>query len=391
MADTVEEVYVWSGDDWVPVVRDATVEKTSELTNDGEDGVNPFITAADIPAVPDKELPIDSTDGTVVLDSPSANTFTISTGGAASIELGAAARISTDGEGRVQVSDRFPLYVYNQSGSSYDASGSNTSGVLVVHNVSGTGITRCSAFDGTLNVSGTVADLSIYNARNVNFTGSGDVVNVYSGFKVNNLDTKGSIQAGYVSEVDVSGSQERYQFYGSGSAPSYFGGDIQTSRIVGSTAPNSDASIELGANFTATAGSAFFELRTGGNCGIGTNGEGLKARLDVNGTIAAKPTATTDQVDSGVPTIINREMTAGGVYSGISFFQDVDAVGISIANRSKLIISEDDIRAVDSYTPTQPNSIATKQTVDDKIWVGTTAEYNAIATKNPTTLYCLTD
>ena len=44
-----------------------------------------------------------------------------------------------------------------------------------------------------------------------------------------------------------------------------------------------------------------------------------------------------------------------------------------------------------NHTPTQPNSIATKQTVDDKIWVGTTAQYNAIATKNPTTLYCLTD
>ena len=44
-----------------------------------------------------------------------------------------------------------------------------------------------------------------------------------------------------------------------------------------------------------------------------------------------------------------------------------------------------------NHTPTQPNSIATKQTVDDKIWVGTTAEYNALATKNPTTLYCLTD
>ena len=44
-----------------------------------------------------------------------------------------------------------------------------------------------------------------------------------------------------------------------------------------------------------------------------------------------------------------------------------------------------------NHTPTQPNSIATKQTVDDKIWVGTTAEYNALATKNATTLYCLTD
>ncbi|MGI9448147.1 MAG: phage upper tail fiber protein [Pirellulales bacterium] len=44
-----------------------------------------------------------------------------------------------------------------------------------------------------------------------------------------------------------------------------------------------------------------------------------------------------------------------------------------------------------NHTPTQPNSIATKQTVDDKIWVGTTAQYNAISPKNPTTLYCITD
>ena len=44
-----------------------------------------------------------------------------------------------------------------------------------------------------------------------------------------------------------------------------------------------------------------------------------------------------------------------------------------------------------NHTPTQPTSIATKQTVDDKIWVGTTAQYNSISPKNPTTLYCLTD
>ena len=43
------------------------------------------------------------------------------------------------------------------------------------------------------------------------------------------------------------------------------------------------------------------------------------------------------------------------------------------------------------YVPTNSASIATKKTVDDKIWVGTTAAYNALATKNPTTLYCLTD
>ena len=59
MADTVEEVYVWSGTDWVPVVRD------------------------------DCELPISSADGNVTLDSPSANTFTVSTGGSESFTIAA--------------------------------------------------------------------------------------------------------------------------------------------------------------------------------------------------------------------------------------------------------------------------------------------------------------
>ena len=58
-------------------------EKTSDLVNDGDDGLNPFITAADIPDIPDGTLPIsdDRDPVTVTLDSPSANTFTVSTGG----------------------------------------------------------------------------------------------------------------------------------------------------------------------------------------------------------------------------------------------------------------------------------------------------------------------
>lgn len=45
------------------------------------------------------------------------------------------------------------------------------------------------------------------------------------------------------------------------------------------------------------------------------------------------------------------------------------------------------------YVPTDSASIATKKIVDDKIWVGTTAQYLAIPPRDilPTTLYCLTD
>ena len=59
MADTVEEVYVWSGTEWVPVVRD------------------------------DCELPISSADDTVTLDG-AANTFTVSTGGEERVVVDAA-------------------------------------------------------------------------------------------------------------------------------------------------------------------------------------------------------------------------------------------------------------------------------------------------------------
>ena len=245
------------------------------LINDGDGFVSLSALAAE---QVDCDLPISSADGTVTLGSPTENKFTI----------------STNGVQRVESQPRFPLRVLNQDGSFLDASRQTTAGLSAVHNVTGTSITRCSAFDGTLNFKGTATDLPIYNARNVNFLDGADVTGVYCGFKVDNLSNEGAVIAGYYSEVNSSPGEKRYQFYGSGNAPSYFNGDVQIPSVSGLN--DNDASIQFG---------------------------------------------------------------------------------------TELITS--------NHTPTQPNSIATKQTVDDKIWVGTTAEYNALATKNPGTLYCLTD
>ena len=44
-----------------------------------------------------------------------------------------------------------------------------------------------------------------------------------------------------------------------------------------------------------------------------------------------------------------------------------------------------------NHIPTEPDSVATKKTVDDKIVVCTSAEYAGISPKLPGTLYCLTD
>ena len=67
-------------------------------------------------------------------------------------------------------------------------------------------------------------------------------------------------------------------------------------------------------------------------------------------------------------------------------------VKFSTDNLDRLSITRSgDIVAADGYVPQQPQSLATKQMIDEKIWAGTTSEYHALATKNPKTLYCLTD
>ena len=61
--------------------------KTSDLTNDGEDGLNPFITAADIPAIPAGTLPISSVDGTVILADDGAGSLIVTTGSTMNFEV----------------------------------------------------------------------------------------------------------------------------------------------------------------------------------------------------------------------------------------------------------------------------------------------------------------
>ena len=205
----------------------------------------------------DPNLPISSTDGTVTLDSPSANTFTVSTGT----------------QGIVSCSDRFLVDAAPASGIPYDASGSSAVSVRGIHTISGTNVKRCHSFDGTMNVQGSVQDLSIYNARSVNVMAGGSITNIYSGFKVDNLTAYGIITAGYYSEVASNGSDERYQFYGKGTAPSYFGGDIQTDKITSKSGASNDVSISLGSDLRVYASAdrnEVFTVTQTGRAGVNT-------------------------------------------------------------------------------------------------------------------------
>ena len=179
--------------------------------------------------------------------------------------------------------------------------------------------------------------------------------------------------------------------------------DIQVDRIVGATAPDSDASIELGTNF---------KLKTNSNI------EGY-----VNGTrefqiLSGRVVAERQFVGGGAGglTAANPAYAFAGALDTGFFVKTVSgktAFGVSTNAVERLLITDTDIKAADDYEPKNPQSLATvqyvlnnaaseaslrvaaeaelQQNIDAKIWVGTPEEYLNLREILPTTLYCLTE
>ena len=477
MADTVEQVYVWDGNDWVPVVRDETVSNTSELTNDGEDGINPFITAADIPAVADKKLPIDSVDGTVVLDSPSANAFTISTGDEQALYL---ARTSSDAD-QLVIGENPPGFqggvgsaglhiqgvgsaeiksTLNATGHGAAAGGVITyanngwnirdrqSGGGIIFTINPSGDAGTSAFNA-LGIGGVNGQIRLGDSGSVASPGITYYDDLDTGIS-RTADDEISIVTGGTSSLIVSRLDVTIP------------GELITPRIVGPA--DNDASIELGADAKITVGASGdygLRVRPDGNIAVGGAGGGT-SRLAVQGSVsgsscygvnnlvvydetvrtafcfsASASWSGDRQADDTLVLYSNAKLnTSVGSADRLTAFRFDITDGTTAAKTNRAFFTNlneevgkenysffaagtapsnfaGDIQCqklvgradpstdasitlaaellTNNHTPTQPNSIATKQTVDDKIWVGTTAQYNALATKNPTTLYCLTD
>ena len=472
MADTVEQVYVWDGNDWTPVVRDETVSNTSELTNDGEDGVNPFITAADIPDVPDKKLPISSDDDTVVLDSPSANTFTISTGGEQALYL---ARTTSDAD-QLVIGENPPgfqggvgsagLHIQGVASaeikSTLNSTGHGAAAGGVISYASNGWVIRDRQSGGgikfTINPSGD-AGTSAFDALGIGgFDGQIRLGNDGSAASpgmtyYNDLDTGISRTADDEISIVTGGTSSLIVSRNDVTIP----GELKTPRIVGPA--DNDASIELGANakIQTEANNAFVVNPAGSAYGIlhtprGNSSAGQAVRpfltsvhashsydvrmtdwgyltIDLLSGDPASPyklsdyqaSAFTGKVDrysgftvGGFDPVNMQATQAYGAYINVNaaldgrefyagycdgtapskFGGDIQTPRIvgSAAPDTNASIELGPELLTSNHTPTQPNSIATKQTVDDKIQVMTTAEYNALgANVNSTTLYCLTD
>jgi hypothetical protein len=270
MADDVKDIAIYTGSEWTSL---------SELAA----------------GVVDVNLPIESVDGTVVLDG-AASVFTVSTGGTEKLLIDSFGRFKVfnstgintffvRNDGNVGVGTNGQAYErMNVGGSLVQSGGYAAVGSKVSTSISndGTGAAPSAfGFESQINATGSERFDRVAHFM-ANKTNGADIIDNHIGFLAN-----------------VAGGKDSYAFYASGSTPSYFGGNIKTPSISGLT--GTDASVTLGGQATLKKGDG------------------------------------------------------------------------------------------SEYVPSAANSIATKKTVDDKIWVGTTAQYNQISPKLPGTLYCLTD
>ena len=173
-------------------------------------------------------------------------------------------------------------------------------------------------------------------------------------------------------------------------------GDIQVDRIVG-TAPDSDASIELGTNFTATAGAGKYQILNSGFHLFDTAGQ--QSRFTSDGRFLVG----TQTPDAGYEsTIANRRGDEVGVVryvtqhgdASISLYVDcipeentarlksttnielavtfstiklgTEGVSVSTNDVERLRITDTDIKAADGYEPQTDDSLVTKGWVESQ-------------------------
>ena len=285
------------------------------LINDGDSFVSlTALTAAQV----DAKLPIESDDGTVKLDSTSANTFAISTGG----------------EERVKVSEPETVIA------SRYVKQSPTAGKFSQH--------QWTAIDDAV-----LSTITQYNA---------------------DYDAATTLDVGPLGLAIASPGNVGLSFA------------ADKSFIVGSNVPR----------LTVDVNKIRCEVPvlTSSVSGIAANDAQMLFRTAA--TLYADY-STPLTIESGKDTsFVNyKNGSADSFFTGIGTTKEFEiSTAASTADDARFRLSTDCILTKGDGTawePKTPNSIATKKTVDDKIWVGSTAQYNAIPTKNPTTLYCLTD
>ncbi|MGI9447563.1 MAG: phage upper tail fiber protein [Pirellulales bacterium] len=389
------------------------------------------------------ELPISSEDGTVTLDSPSANTFNISTGGEE--------QVIVDANGHVAINPGDSASSLPRTNTMLEVvSDENSPFILILDGQKAAGI-----YDGRSGIrqygTSTIYEYCIDETNGTYMFSGGPS----SRSSIINGDTTADILVKPNEYVRLTP-------------------EVRTDKITSKVGAASDAAIELSANATiSTGGSQSVIVTSDGRVGFGaTPGSNVKfqntgsaatgMRSDITHNSSSRYAnsdgqlmvtnaaatadiavmsgfrvvgrsnagATVDQyygcwvsevptgaeVAAGFRTTINGDGENEG-QSGVNGFFNVYSDGsapnyfggeVRITptrnlNCSKIVgatapatdaaITLGPELLTSNHTPTQPNSISTKAYADTKagLWTGTQAEYDALGIYNNQTLYCITD
>ena len=386
-------------------------------------------------------LPISSADGTVVLDSPSANTFTIETGG----------------EERVKVSDTAATFDVDVQTARIIGLATNNASIDLGENAK---VVASGRLCQTEWVSATNAIEEVFASRNfksyanngvVNFVRTDDTVatNLYwydvnlapdqktnasvgaGGFTINATKTLGLTGDGIHFAPNTKGDPSTilWEMTSEGGLIGTPGGYIQTPSVSGLA--DNDASIELGATAKITAGTSYYQLYSNGYHVF--QSDGSQSRFTNDGRFLVN----TSTLDVGyLSTFLQNKSGETGIVRFVtnntdgtaSLYLDCDPVTgiVGLKTNQQLCITQ---VAGSDYTPTRPDSIATVRYVLDnaggdayddtqikadlasevsareaadqalqddinskaEIWTGTQAEYDALGIYSNYTLYCITD
>ena len=267
-------------------------------------------------------LPVPSADGTVVLNSPAANTFTIDTGGAERLRVRAGGNVSfsqssvapTTGTSANGITQRFDIA--NANGMIYSAAGYATTSTVT--NAYGFYLSLSSVAPNGEHHAGSWMLFATNNCTSQN----GSTINEVRSFSAAD-QTVADTAYGFWTNISPRSGKTRYGFYASGNAPNYFKGQVQ----VGPEGIVAIGDEDTGINFPA-ADTFFFETAGVERLRIDSTGDLLAA----TGYTPANPQSLAtkvyaDNIASGGFTLDKASATVlGGIKIGTGLEIDADGV-----------------------------------------------------------------
>lgn len=384
------------------------------LINDGDSFLSLSALAAEQVNV---KLPIESDDGTVVLDSPSANTFIVSTGGAERFEV--------QDNGTVVVEAATLL-----CGTEWNTTGNAINEIFAVKNL------KSYADNGVVNyirTDDTTAGNIYWYDVNLDADQKTNASVGAGGFTINTLKTLGFTGDGinFASNTLGDASTVMWEMKSDGGFIGTASGYIKTPTVSGPA--DNDASIALGANATITVGVAYYQIYKTGYHIFQSDGSqsrftndgdfliGTQTPFTGDGSVDATKTVVLATGKKGIARWSARE-TSSSQTVDLYLSCDYDTSEIVLNANSQVVLEKND---GSDYTPIQPNSIATKKyvldnagesyddtqikadlasevsareaadttlqnNITDLIWIGTQQEYDALGIYRNQTLYCIT-